>query len=230
VATPEWDEDQRLAFEKEVLGFYVSGHPLARFAPVVESMGVTRSSELPARSAGARVLLLGQVSQLKETSTKSGNRMAFFTLEDMDGTVEVTVFPEAFKAGVTALRAREPVLVRGRIDDGDKGRVVLAEDVRALESALAAPAPRPAGEGGGLNACRLRVAAGDDAMAALASVRRIVAEHPGPVPIFLHIILPDQVVIVRARGGGVDPGPEVVAKLEELLGAGAISVEHAGRA
>src|SRR3989454_1321831 len=90
---PEWDDDQRLAYEKEVLGFYVSGHPLARYQPLVESLGITRSGELVAKSPGSRVPLFGQVVALKETSTKSGNRMAFLTLEDMDGTVEVTIFP-----------------------------------------------------------------------------------------------------------------------------------------
>src|SRR5262245_44463958 len=66
-----------------------------------------------------------------------GNRMAFFTLEDMEGTVEVTVFPEPFKTAAASLRSGEAVLVRGRVDDGDKGRVVLAEEVRLLEQALA---------------------------------------------------------------------------------------------
>src|SRR6266850_3165069 len=129
---PEWDDDQRLAYEKEVLGFYVSGHPLARFEGVAESLGVTSSTELANRSHGARVTLFGHVAAIKETATKSGNRMAFLTLEDMTGTVDVTVFPEPYKAAAALLRAREPVVVRGRVDDGDKGRVVLAEDVRPL--------------------------------------------------------------------------------------------------
>src|SRR5947207_622220 len=117
----EWDSDQRLEFEKEVLGFYISGHQLARYASMVESFGITSTSEIAAKSAGARVLLFGQVAALKETATKSGSRMAFVTLEDMVGTVEVTVFPEPFKAAAEHLRGRQPVLVRGRIDDADKG-------------------------------------------------------------------------------------------------------------
>src|SRR5262249_17916879 len=133
---PEWDADQRLEFEKEVLGFYISGHPLARYASMVESLGLTSTSEIATKSAGARVLLFGQVAGLKETATKSGNRMAFVTLEDMGGTVEATVSPEPFKAAAEPLRGREPVLVRGRIDDADKGRVVLAEDIRPLDAAL----------------------------------------------------------------------------------------------
>src|SRR5262249_15560698 len=79
----EWPDDQRLAYEKEVLGFYVSGHPLAQYASVIESLGVTTAGDLATRSHGARVTLLGHVAALKETATKSGNRMAFITLEDM---------------------------------------------------------------------------------------------------------------------------------------------------
>src|SRR2546422_11592841 len=71
---------------RSVLGFYVSGHPLARFRGVVESLGLTTTAELATKGHGARVLLFGHATGLKETSTKSGNRMAFFSLEDMDGT------------------------------------------------------------------------------------------------------------------------------------------------
>src|SRR5205807_2311080 len=88
-------------------------HPLA-------PPGVTTSADLAARSHGARVTLLGHVAALKETATKSGSRMAFVTLEDMAGAVEVTVFPEPFKAAAPFLRSREPLVVRGRVDDGDK--------------------------------------------------------------------------------------------------------------
>src|SRR2546422_9128577 len=133
---------------RSVLGFYVSGHPLARFRGVVESLGLTTTAELAAKGPAARVLLFGHATGLKETSTKSGNRMAFFTLEDMDGTVEVTGFPEPYKAAAACLSSREALLVRGRVDDGEKGRVVLADDIRPLEEALA--------ENGG----RHRVAAG----------------------------------------------------------------------
>jgi len=225
---PEWDDDQRLAYEKEVLGFYVSGHPLARFEGVTESLGVTSSAELAARSHGARVTLFGHVAGLKETATKSGNRMAFLTLEDMAGTVEVTVFPEPYRAAAAWLRGREPVVVRGRVDDGDKGRVVLAEDVRPLEQSLGAGGGRPR-NGGEPTACRVRVRGGADAEATLAALRRLCEEHPGTVPVFLHLLLPGQEVVVRARAVAVDVSEALLAKLESLLGAGATGVDHAGR-
>jgi DNA polymerase-3 subunit alpha len=229
--TPEWEADQRLAFEKEVLGFYISGHPLARYRGVVEPLGVTTSADLAAKGHGARVLLFGHATGLKETSTKGGNRMAFFTLEDMDGTVEVTVFPEPFKSAAACLRSGEAVLVRGRVDDGDKGRVVLAEDVRLLEQALADYGSRP--KNGGVsepNACRIRVAPGEDPHTALAAIKQLCSQHPGRVPVFLHLLVDAQEVVVRTRGLSVDGSKELVADGETLLGPGAISVDYAGRA
>ena len=226
---PEWDDDQRLAYEKEVLGFYVSGHPLARFEGVAESLGVTSTAELASRSHGARVTLFGHVAVFKETATKSGNRMAFLTLEDMAGTVEVTVFPEPYKAAAPYLRGRDPVVVRGRVDDGDKGRVVLAEEVRLLEQSLAGGAGR-ARNGGEATACRLRVPGGDDSAERIAALRRLCEEYPGGVPVFVHVLLPTTEVVVRARGVSVEATPDLVARLEELLGAGAASIDYAGRA
>ncbi len=228
----EWESDQRLAFEKEVLGFYISGHPLARFRGLVESLGITTTAELSTKSHGARVLLFGHATAFKETSTKSGNRMAFFTLEDMDGAVEVTVFPEPYKAAAPCLRSREAILLRGRVDDGEKGRVVLADDIHLLQQALADANSRPrnGGTSGEPNACRIRVTAGADAAPTLAALKQLCAEHPGSVPVFLHVQVAAQEVVVRARGLAVDAGPALCARAEALLGAGAITVEYAGRA
>src|SRR5262249_37539579 len=104
----EWPDDQRLAYEKEVLGFYVSGHPLAQYTSVIESLGVTTSGDLATRSHGARVTLLGHVAALKETATKSGNRMAFVTLEDMAGTVRGTGVSATVKGPAPVRRPRQP--------------------------------------------------------------------------------------------------------------------------
>jgi DNA polymerase III alpha subunit len=152
--------------------------------------------------------------------------MAFLTLEDMTGTVEVTVFPEPYKAAAPYLRGREPVVVRGRVDDGDKGRVVLAEEVRLLEQSLAGRARN----GAEATACRVRVRGGEDSGARIAALRQLCEEYPGGVPVFVHVLLPTTEVIVRARGVSVDVTRDLVARLEELLGAGAATIDYAGRA
>jgi DNA polymerase III subunit alpha len=223
---PEWDDDQRLAFEKEVLGFYVSGHPLARYRSQVEALDVTSSGELAARSAGSVVSLVGHVVELKETTTKRGNHMAFLTLEDMEGTVEVTVFPEPFKAAASPLRAREPVLIRGRIDDSDKGRVVLAEEVRPLDEVLREPGIAVPVRGTP-RACRVRVGAGQE-LATLAALGRLCAEHVGAVPLFVHVLLAEQEVVLRSRAFQVKITPPFVTALEAILGPGTVVVDHAG--
>jgi hypothetical protein len=139
------------------------------------------------------------------------------------------------------------VLVRGRVDDSDKGRVVLAEEVKPLDDAMIAAAgamenggadnggTRNGSNGGAAMAvahtCRVRVRPGTgspDEM--LASVRRICESHPGSTPLFLHVLLADQEVVVRVKGLSVAAAPELVAKVESLLGPGSILLEYAGRA
>jgi len=142
--------------------------------------------------------------------------------------VDVTVFPEPYKAAALLLRAREPVVVRGRVDDSDKGRVVLAEDVRPLEQSMASGGR--AKNGGEPTACRVRVRGAEAAGETLNALRRACEEHAGTVPVFLHVLLPGHEVVVRARGVAVDATADLVAKLDTLLGAGAAVIEYAGRA
>jgi hypothetical protein len=120
------------------------------------------------------------------------------------------------------------VVVRGRVDDSDKGRVVLAEDVRPLDQSLAGGGGRS--RNGEPTACRVRVRGGGDVGATLAALRRLCEEHAGTVPVFLHLLLPGHEVVVRARAVAVDASTGLVAGLEELLGTGTAVIEHAGRA
>jgi hypothetical protein len=121
------------------------------------------------------------------------------------------------------------VVVRGRVDDGDKGRVVLAEDVKLLDQSLANGGGRSR-NGGEATACRVRLRAGEDSPERLATLRRVCEEHPGGVPVFLHVLLPTTEVVVRARGVSVDATQDLLAKLEGVVGAGATVIDYAGRA
>jgi DNA polymerase-3 subunit alpha len=229
---PEWPQEEMLAFEREVLGFYLSGHPLEQYREVVRRIGALNAADLAARATGSRVLLLGQVSAFTESATKSGNRMAFATLELVDGSVPLTIFPEPYRSCATALRHKGPVIVKGRADDSDKGRVVLAEEIKPLEEAVGN------GNGSGshaeaevAHACRIRVSAAAESLTALfASLKAACREHEGQTPLFVHVLLPEQEVVLRIKELGVEPAPALVAKVEGLLGPGSILVEYAGRA
>ena len=229
MAVPEWPPEEMLGYEKEVLGFYLSGHPLEQYREVGRRLGAATASELYGRAVGARVLLLGQVSAFTENSTKSGNRMAFATLDLVDGTVPLTIFPEPYRNSGAALKRRGPVLVRGRVDDSDKGRVVLAEEIKPLDEALT-----DAGAGdleGQALTCRIRVRVGEQSMETLlTSVRAVCREHRGRTPLFLHVLLPEQEVVIRATELAVEPDTAMSAKVEALLGQGSMLVEYAGGA
>jgi DNA polymerase-3 subunit alpha len=241
---PEWPHEEMLAFEREVLGFYLSGHPLEQYREVVRRIGALNAADLAARATGARVLLLGQVSAFTESATKSGNRMAFATLELVDGSVPLTIFPEPYRTCAGALRHKGPVIVKGRADDSDKGRVVLAEEIKPLEDAVGNGSLGGNGHANGngtgnghgsgadvAHACRIRVSAAAESLAArLGSVKAACREHEGRTPLFLHVLLPEQEVVLRVKELGVDPAPGLVAKVEGLLGPGSILVEYAGRA
>jgi DNA polymerase-3 subunit alpha len=233
---PEWPAEEMLAHEREVLGFYLSGHPLEQYREVARRIGALGAADLAARSTGARVLLLGQVSAFSESTTKSGNRMAFATLELVDGSTPLTIFPEPYRSCAEALRHKGPLIVRGRADDSDKGRVVLAEEITPLEEALGSEPPAGAsgaanGHGPAAHACRIRVSATTEALPALlASVKAACREHEGRTPLFLHVLLPEQEVVLRVKELTVDPASDLVAKVEGLLGPGSILVEYAGRA
>jgi DNA polymerase III subunit alpha len=236
---PEWPAEQLLGYEKEVLGFYLSGHPLERYRDRAREMGTASATDVATRPVGARVALLGQVSQLRERATKSGNRMAFASLDAVDGAVALTIFPEALKTCGSALHAPGPVLVKGRIDETDKGRVVLVEDVKPLEEALLSNGGYRVngrsedGTARHAHACRIRVRAGDGGAvepATLGAVRAVCDEHRGATPLFLHVLLVEQEVVLKAAPLAVEAGPELIAKVERLLGPGSIIVEYAGRA
>jgi DNA polymerase-3 subunit alpha len=212
---PEWDSDQLLLYEKEVLGFYLSGHPLRRVWADAQRLGAIGTADLAGREDGARVLLCGLVGALREINTKNGDRMGFLTLEDMDGAIEVTVFPETFRQSTAHLKSGVPLLVRGKVEGPSTGRKLLAEDVRPL-AGQADTGPPP-------SACRIRVGAGGTE--ALRDLRALCGAYPGPVPVWVHLDVDGREVVVRARGVAVRPSPAFVASVEGLLGGRSVRLE-----
>ncbi len=215
-SVPEWDLETLLMNEKEVLGFYLSGHPLKGVWAEAQRLGAIDTADLASREDGSRVLLCGLIGAMREINTKNGDRMAFATLEDMDGAVELTIFPETFRQSAAHLKSGAPLLVRGKVEGSAAARKLLAEDVRPLgEAGPAAPPP---------SSCRIRVgeATGPEA---LRSLRALCDEHAGPVPLFVHVEVDGAEVVVRSRAVAVRPSPAFVAAVEGLLGSRTVRLE-----
>jgi DNA polymerase-3 subunit alpha len=217
----EWDTEQRLLNEKEVLGFYLSGHPLRGVWDRAQRLGVVGTTQLAQVEDGARVLLCGLVSALREINTKNGNRMGFATIEDVEGTIEVTIFPELFKQSATHLRSGSPLLVRGKVEGTTTARKLLADDIRPLPADSdrggegATPLPRT---------CRVAVPP-NGSPDPLPALRAICEAHRGTVPLALRLRVDGEEVDVRSRTLRVRPSAAFVEAVEGLLGPGSVTVE-----
>jgi DNA polymerase-3 subunit alpha len=121
-ADEEWPENLLLANEKEALGFYITGHPLARHSAAIKRFATCDAAGLAERADREEVSLCGIVAGSKELTTKKGERMAFITLEDLSGFVEMVIFPEVYQAAGELLKSEEPLLVRGTVDAGEEAQ------------------------------------------------------------------------------------------------------------
>ncbi|MFQ6078173.1 MAG: DNA polymerase III subunit alpha, partial [Thermodesulfobacteriota bacterium] len=107
----EWHENQLLSFEKETLGFYITSHPLARYEEDIKRFTKEDTVSVAQFESGREVKVCGVVSTFKEITTRKGERMAFVTLEDLKGFIEVILFPDVFLSSRPYLKGDEPVLV-----------------------------------------------------------------------------------------------------------------------
>lgn len=125
-----WSEAQQLAFEKESLGLYMSGHPLERYSEELKAFGAQRVADL-AQSL-PDVWVGGIVSGLRPLKTKKGDRMAVFMLDDIAGGLEVVVFPEAFGKHGHLIAADAMLLVRGKFEKDDESARIVASELQPI--------------------------------------------------------------------------------------------------
>ncbi len=177
-----WDDRMVLSLEKDALGFFVSGHPLDRYATEISIYTQVNSTHVGGLSHGTELSLVGVVAALREKAVKRGDgRMAFLTLDDKVGQVEVICFPRVFAECEDAIRSDLPLLVSGRVSvEGDEGAPVTrirAESVKVLADA------RQQRVGHVLFQIAADTA-GPDVVAHLAT---LIDGHPGPCSTFLRI-------------------------------------------
>jgi DNA polymerase-3 subunit alpha len=112
---PEWPVNQKLAYEREALGFYISGHPLEKFRWDLKRLGAVTTADIKARGI-KEVRVGGVITALKLKNTKKGDRYANFALEDWLGTIDSLVWPDTYRQVQNLIAADEPVLITGRAE------------------------------------------------------------------------------------------------------------------
>ncbi len=174
----EFPESQLIAFEKETIGFYISRHPLSRYQEQIKKHTDLDSSTLSKLQNGAEVKICGLVSGVKEIVTKKGDRMAFLTLEDMKGFVEVILFPEVFKAALPCLRGGDPLLIKGILDLSEDHVKIKGTEVHALPETLSST----------MKPLLLKIPLSTITSSQLADLKEVIVANRGSSKVLLHFI------------------------------------------
>jgi len=131
----EWGGKELLDAEKESLGFYISGHPLDRYQDLVEKFASVNALTAGEANDGAAVRIAGTISSIKSIRTKKGDLMAFLSIEDLHGMVEIVVFPRVYETAENYLKDDTPVFVQGQVQKDENTVKILAETVIPIEKA-----------------------------------------------------------------------------------------------
>ncbi|MBZ5703812.1 MAG: DNA polymerase III subunit alpha [Acidobacteriia bacterium] len=217
---PDWDEHQRLAHEKEILGFFITGHPLEKYKDKLEDLRALSTEEIAALKSSTgkdeSITTAGIITNLRVLKSKKGDFYAQATLEDMTGSVDMLVFPDAYRKLQEKVKLEVPVLVRGgvRLEEGANPKLTV-NDILPLEDAKV-PLPR---------SLRIRIpleAAADSTVDALHS---LFVERKGEAKVLFDVERQgDFMVVMEAEGYNVHPDRNFIARVEELCGRGAVRI------
>lgn len=212
---PEWPDRQRLAFEREAIGYYVSGHPLDRYAGRLERMEVLPIGDMPTFDEHETIRVAGIVLARNDKIAKaSGNRFAYLTLEDATGQCECFVGGRTYPQLESLTDLEEPVLVTGTVQiDGEKQSVkFMVQTIERLEAARRAMA----------KAVVVRMDLSVVRESTIDSLRDLVKRYKGPCPLEFRLRLPGAGEMQLRAGMQwlVNPCDEIVTEIERILGPG----------
>ncbi|HUV04786.1 MAG TPA: DNA polymerase III subunit alpha [Armatimonadota bacterium] len=225
----EFSRDELLAMEKQLLGLYISDHPLLQYTERLEKLTNTLSDQLKDKAERAKVVVGGVITRVRKLTTKKNEPMAFVKIEDLSGSIDVTVFPAVYKECVELLVTDGVVIVKGRAnrreragtESGDASEVgVICESVTPLSDGKS-------GEGemdnrGPAKSVNIRIEAANKEL--LGVLRSIFGIHRGDSSVFFHV--PSNGSVTKVRSDlKVDASPKLLSEIERLIGKEAVWVE-----
>jgi len=217
---PDWDEHVRLANEKEILGFFITGHPLEKHREKLEDLRALSTSDIAAMKSSTgkdeSITTAGIITNLKVLKSKRGDFYAQAALEDMAGTVEMIVFPEAYKKLSERLKQEAPVLVRGgvRIEEGANPKLT-ANDILSLDE-YKVPLPK---------SLRIRIPLESAGESTIENLHQLFVARKGEAKVLFDVERQgDFMVVMEAEGYNVQPDRNFLVRVEELCGRGAVRI------
>jgi DNA polymerase-3 subunit alpha len=218
-SVPEWDEHTRLASEKEVLGFFITGHPLEKYKDKLMDFNARTAEYIGAMKNGTgkdEINAAGVVTNVKVMKSRKGDQYAQAILEDMTGSVEAIVFPEAYKRLQGMLKLEIPMLVRCsvRVEEGSNPKVAISQ-LQSLDEAQP-KLPR---------AIRIRILLDTATSSTVDALQTIFHERKGEAKVLFDLERPgDYMVVMEADGYNVCPDRSFINRVEELCGHGSVRI------
>ncbi len=214
----EWPDNQLLAFERELLGFYVTGHPLLRYERFLQVYTSRTADNLANCGNQDEVTVGGIIDKIKEITTKrSGEKMAFLTLTDLTGAAEVVVFPDVFKRLSKYIKKDAIVFVNGRISLRDEQPKVIANDIVPLKDV-------PARYTQSIWINLFTDALGEQK---LHKLHDILSSSSGSTPVYLNFVTPQgrKIPVDMPSDIRIYPSEELILQLENLVGNEAVRIK-----
>ncbi|MDP2861465.1 MAG: DNA polymerase III subunit alpha [Desulfobacterales bacterium] len=210
----EWEEKELLAFEKEYLGFYITGHPLNKYEELLSKFTNADSLTIKDMKDGEIARFGGIIINSRIIQTRKGDTMAYVVTEDMHGSIETTIFPSVYSSVGELLAGERPVIVQGRIQKDEKLLKVLAETLVPLEKA----------EEMWTAEIHFNIDATVSDRKTLLKLKEILMRHPGVTKGFIHLRNPGKtdVVIALPDNMKLKPGIPLTREVNEFLGYGAV--------
>jgi len=210
----EWTEEQLLAGEYATLGFYISGHPMDRYAGRLKDLNAIELSTMETRRNGEDVLVAGIIVQSRPMRSRRGARWVILTLQDRTGVIEALVFPEAYQKLEMILKTNTPLLAKGRVAIEDVGTRLIVSDARLLDQ-ITDRAP---------SLLRVRVDLGSVDPGALESLKELFSSRPGRCRVAFDLVNSDGTEATMETGSAVQADRELLERVREICGTDSVAV------
>jgi len=213
----EWPDRQKWTYEKETLGYYVTGHPLRDYARELEKFSKLCTLDITEEISGQEVSVGGMITGLRQLRTRKGDSMAAFELEDLSGTVQVLVWPNAYKRNSQLMENDVPVLVRGRCELDAKGEIrVLCSQLFHLDTLWNTVVQK----------ARIRISLPSLDSEKISQLHALVSHNQGTCPLEFELLqLKDyRIRVIPQEDLLINPIPSFIQEVEKLFGENSVAL------
>ncbi|MFH1045990.1 MAG: DNA polymerase III subunit alpha [Candidatus Omnitrophota bacterium] len=213
---PEWPENQLLAYERQMLGFYITGHPLARYAKTLNAYATHSTQDIANLKEGEAISIGGVISKVRNLITRKNEKMAILELEDLSGFIEVLVFPRVFTQYSQIVKLHSIIFMKGRISLRDREPQIVAEEI----------IPLPDVHKYYTISIQITLFTTGLEEQMLNKLKDILKRHPGKIPVYLGLQSPDhhRVQLEVNPEFYSEPSEQLVSEIETALGEGVVTL------